>query len=155
MAAYLTPQNLTDAWGAETMRQLFDDTNTGVLNANAITLVITRASARTTAWFGDTYDGVLPFPSPVPEMAQECAFTYALYFAFPRNPDYMRGCGYTLPALLKQADALGEQLQDAVLRMVDAPAPVPDNVGGAVESNDPNEGFRPKPWFFNASMGDY
>lgn len=151
---YLTQQNLTDAWGQQVMLQLFDDTNTGVLNASAIALVISRSQAQTSSWMPDTYNGVLPFPGPIPEMIQELSFAYARFYAFPRNLDLMRAIGETRDKMLAEAEGLGKQLQAAIKRMIDAPAPM-DNVGGEVESNDPNTGFRPKPLFFLSSMGDY
>ena len=155
MASYLTQQQLADAWGAEAMRQLFDDTNTNTVNTAAVTSVITRASARVTAWMPDTYDGSLPFISPIPEMIVECAFEYAWYFAYPRNPDYFRALGLDMDKLLTRANALGKLVQEAVLRLYDAPAPNPENVGGDALSNDDDNGFAPTRLFFVDSMGDF
>jgi hypothetical protein len=155
VAAYITQQQLSDAWGADVMLLLFDDGNTGNLYVPAINLVITRASARVTAWMPDTYDGTLPFSGTIPEMIMECAFEYARYFAYPRNPDYMRALGLTEPGLLKSAEALGQKVQEAVLRLYDAPAPTPDNVGGDVDGNDPNKNFAPPRLAFVRSMGDF
>lgn len=154
---YLTQLQLTNAWGPEVMRQLFDDTNTDTLNTDAILLVIGRASAQVTSWMPDTYDGTdLPFAAPfIPEMIEECTFAYAQFLAFPRNPDFFRSIDVKRADLLKQAETLGQQLQSAIKRMYDATAPTPDNVGGDVESNDPNVGFATKPLFMIGSTGDF
>ena len=157
-APYLTQQNLTDRWGAECMRQLFDDTNTNTINTAGVASVISGAQAYVTARMPDTYDGVLPFPAPIPELIVEASFAYARYLAFPRNPDYFRALGLDEDKLLARAESLAKQIQAATLRLVDAPAPVPDNVGGDVESNDPDAPggpFAPKPLFFIANMGDF
>lgn len=152
---YLTQDDLTNAWGAEAMRQFFDDANTNTINAAAVALIISRASARTSAWLPNTYDGTLPLESPFPEMIFENALEYAAYLTMPRNPDYFRALGWDADKLLARADALGKLIQAGVLRLVDAANPVPDNVGGDVESNDPNIDFRPKRLVFIRSMGDF
>lgn len=154
-APYLTQQMLTDAWGAEAMRQCFDDTNTNTVNTAGVASVISRAQAQTTSWLGNTYTGALPFPAPVPELIVECAFGYAWFFAVQRNPDYLRALGVDLDKLWKRTEALGLQIQEAIKRLIDAPAPAPTNVGGDVESNDANDGFAPKPLFFVGGMGDF
>jgi phage gp36-like protein len=149
---YLTQQNLTDAWGAEAMLQLFDDANTHTVNAAAVAMVIGRAQAQTSSWLPDTYDGVVPFTSPIPEMIVELCFAYARFYAYPRNPDYFRALGEKRLDLLAEAETLGKQLQAAIKRLVDAPSPE-DNLGGEVDSNDPNRDFVPRPLVFIRSMG--
>lgn len=160
MASYLTQQQLTDAWSPETMRQLFDDTNTNTLSASAIALVITFASAQVSSWLPDTYSQVLPFPNAqtalIPEMIQACALEYARYYAYPRNPDYFRAIGYDDPnQIWKRAEALGQQIQSAVKRLIDVAPPPPENVGGDAEPDAINGTVRQQPFFFVKGLGDF
>lgn len=148
MSRYLTSDELTNAWGQQAMLSLFDDRNTRVINADAVSLVIERASAMVDAWMPDTYKGSAPFIAPFPGMIRELAFAYAHFLAFPRNPDYFKAIGLAEKDLYDRAESLGQQLQNAIKRFAGDTAPTPSNVGG-----DQFEGSSPRGFVFNGPCG--
>jgi hypothetical protein len=156
MAAYITQQRLEYALGPQALTALYDDEGDGTLNTDAMDDVIRRASARTTSRLATNYTGTLPLPDPPPEMAAELALEYAIAFSYQRNPDYMRALGIDWLKLVDRADALAEKFQLAIVRMVDAPAPTPANVGGDVYSMATAVDYPcpPAPFFIDG-MGDF
>lgn len=136
--SYIDQALLTARMGAETLLALCDDT--GARDADdagfvaIVAALIEGADARATSWFPADYTGELPFPAPIPGMVKELSFLYAEAAAYKRNPDYLAQSkmGVDVKSLLAVADKMGERLQSAILRMVDAPAPTPANVGGVM-----------------------
>lgn len=150
--AYLVDADLRSRFGLETYIALFDqdgtyDRDTGVptaLMTTAVNAVIAGATARVNAWLPNSYIGKLPFggaDNPVPEIIKEAALLYAKALAYEQNPDHLNAVkavpGMTLKDMLKTADEMAERVQDSVLRMYDAAAPTPANVGGVVYSQGP------------------
>lgn len=145
---YVTDDELRAALGLETYINLFDDK--GQYNREtevmpdamqaAVDLVILRADARVNAWMPPNYKGTLPFPAPIPELVREMALMYAEALAWKRNPDYLNSMKMTpaVAELLKAADQLGLQVQQATLRLYDAEVPTPANVGGVVYNSGPH-----------------
>lgn len=131
---------LTARMGPETMIALFDDTATRVVNTEAVVAVLASATERAQQWIVNSYGGTLPFaPNAIPSSVKELCFLYARAMSFERNLDYIKATGsaLSLKELYAQADMMGARLQASVLRMVDAPAAKPTNVGGFVYDNAP------------------
>jgi hypothetical protein len=132
--AYITVAELQASMSPTSFATIFDDDNDSVTEDATVDAAIERASALVDAWISPVYAG--PFPitqTPVPAMIRELTIQYALAFAYQRRPDYTR----TLESgdanereRWDRADAMGERLQKAILRIVELPNPA--NVGSTV-----------------------
>lgn len=132
--AYITQAELEGAVGAERLITLLDDDNDGVVDSSSLDAVIARASALTDAWVAPVYTG--PFPitqTPVPAMIRELTIQYSEAMLFERKPEVGRTTTDESRGRWTRADAMGERLQAAVLRITDYAAQAkPSNVGGIV-----------------------
>jgi hypothetical protein len=142
---YITTSELTTALGPQTALALFDDDDSGTLNAFAVAQVIMRAHARVTGSLVSIYgrskvppglpDGYVDGqPQTVPDILRDYELEQAMVFAYDRRPGFVRGQG---ELTVKDRDArlqtLVEQIRTSEVQLTDdAPDEEPANLGGLV-----------------------
>lgn len=132
--AYTNASDLQLTIGQAAYLAIFDDENTGVVNQQAIDLVLTRACARVDGYLSKVYTGPLPLPDPAPPLAREAALEFAVGMAYLRSPEYARRYGEKLKVdEFERGEKLCKDLALNVQRLADPPAVEdPSNVGGGV-----------------------
>jgi len=161
---YLDPSEAQDRFGLENMLAVFAaDGANGVrreINQQAVYTVILAASRKVTSAVATNYRGTLPFPAnQIPDMAVELTYQEFLIGCVGRAPDWgsawLSAQKITLNDLYKLAAQTRKELHDAVLRMPDAQAPTPANVGGIVHSNVGSANYPGPPPLNFADLGDF
>lgn len=125
-----------------TYMALFDDEQLGITtdvdNSLAVTLILRRAHTRVNSRLATIYSK-RPLPSgtdsAIDDLLLDAELNYACGMAFDRHPEYVRNYGEDSrrKAYYDQAEAVMENIQAALMRIVEAPPEEPPkNVGGII-----------------------
>lgn len=154
--AYVTAAELAFAMSQASFDTVFDQDNDGVADDAVVDAALARASALTDAWIAPVYRGPFPIVAiPIPSMVRELTIQFALAMAFERRPDYTRtlqGGADNDKERWARAEATGERLQKAILRIVEMNPPA--NVGGQVRAGGTSIAGVEDPRFFD-NMGRF
>lgn len=146
--AYITRTDLENAMGAGVVLQVFDDQNTGQVNAAAIDLLIVEADARVNSYLRQLY--VIPL-DPVPDLVKSITLDVAVAIAQGRHPEYIRADGV---ALMKRAEDDLAKLRSGTIKLDSMTLPTPRNaiitVGSGIAATP-----APLPKVFGDGMGDF
>jgi phage gp36-like protein len=146
--AYITRTDLENAMGAGVVLQIFDDLNTGSVNDDAVTLLITEAEARVNSFLRQLY--IIPL-SPVPDLVRSIALDVATAIAQARHPELVRADG---EKLMKRAEADLDKLRAGTIKVDSMTLPTPRNaiitVGSGIAATP-----APLPKVFGDDMGDF
>jgi hypothetical protein len=131
MALYVTASELENALTENIFFEIFND-GTGVINADAINQILSRASHRVDGYLAKQWKGPFPMPDPVPKLAKEAALLFAMWMSWRRAPEVAKRVGRSVDAVseLTEAKELCDQLKDNTQRPPDLPKP--GNVGARV-----------------------
>lgn len=138
--AYLTQTDLENRLGAQRVLTLYDDDNSGTVNATALAAILATASDLTDGTIARSYTGTFPMASPQPVLCKEAATLYAMVLSFERKPEFaMRLDESYLDKLRKAADTLCERIATGLAKLVDAPPPTASTpiLGGIVTTFTP------------------
>ena len=138
--AYLTQTDLENRLGAPRVLALYDDDNSGTVNATALAAVLATASDLVDGTIARSYTGTFPMASPQPALVKEAATLYAMALSFERKPEFsLRLDESYLDKIRKGADTLCERIATGLAKMVDAPPPTASAVltGGVVSTFTP------------------
>lgn len=138
--AHLTQADLENRLGAPRVLAVYDDTNSGVVNAVALAAVLQTASDLVDGTIARSYTGTFPMASPPPTLAKEAATLYAMALTLERRPELgLRLEDNYLDKLRKAADTLCERIATGLSKLVDAPPPTATIAltGGVVTTTSP------------------
>lgn len=138
--AYLDQTDLENAMTAPRVLALYDDDDSGTVNADALASVLQRASDLVDGHIARSYTGTFPMPSPQPVLCKEAALLYAQALTIERGGEYGARYGekHTLD-MRKEAEKMCEKIATGLLKLVDAPPPAATSVltGGLVTTYTP------------------
>lgn len=139
MGNYISQLDLENALSAQTIAQLYADDNTGAINTAAIDAVIDRAESMVDSYLIGFY--AYPLQAPFDRLVKNAALLFAEAYSFQRHPEYVRTYGENprTAGKIREANELMRQIQSAVQKLPDQPAPetAPRNVGGIVVDTGP------------------
>ena len=138
--AYLAQVDLEHRMTAQRVLALYDDENTGTVNAAALAAVLQEASNLVDGHIARSYTGTFPMPSPPPVLCKSAATLYAIAMSVERDHAYVAKYGekHTLD-MRKEAEKMCEKIAAGLLKLVDAPPPTAGTTltGGLVISSGP------------------
>ena len=88
--AYLTQTDLENHFGAQRVLTLYDDDNSGTVNATALAAILATASDLTDGTIARSYTGTFPMASPQPVLCKEAATLYAMVLSLSKPEFAMR-----------------------------------------------------------------
>ncbi len=141
MGTYIAQVDLESALSPQTIAAIYDDGNTGTLNAAAIALTIERAEALASSFLVGFY--TLPLVVPTDGMMRSACLDFAISLSFDRAPEYVRqfGEGPRSDGYYSRGVATMQRIQAAVQKLPDEVAGAgsdgPRNVGGIIYDQGP------------------
>jgi hypothetical protein len=132
--ALFTQAELERFVGADTVRRILDDDRNGTADANAVTNIITDASAHVLSAYYQTYDEV-PDADNIPPRLKTLGKHAGKGYLAIRHPEYVRFDGYKI---LEYVDKQLNELVAGNRRLGETPPDPAANQGGEVYSGDPN-----------------
>lgn len=132
--ALFTQAELERFVGSDTVRRILDDDRNGTADANAVTDIITDASAHVLSAYYQTYDDV-PDADDVPPRLKTLAKHAGKGYLAIRHPEYVRFDGYKI---LEYVDKQLDALVAGNRRIGETPPDPAANQGGEVYSGDPD-----------------
>lgn len=128
--AYNTQADLENAIGAARVLALYDDSNSGTVNATALSSVLARGTTHVDSYLSKQWDGPFPMPSPVPPIAAEGALLICIALSYLRSEEYVQQYGDGKKVeLYKQAEKLCDELVKNQRRLVATDGSTPDPAG--------------------------
>ena len=149
-SAYFTQADLENRVSAETVRQVFDDDNSGTADTGPLAELIADASSYVDGYLRGIY--LLPLPT-VPNEVKRLALDVACAYLSERHPEYVR---YDGGKMMDRARKDLDELRKGKTRL-DLPSSVFEgakNEGGFIRSGNPDSPEIP-PRMFTDGTGDF
>ncbi len=137
MGKYIDRDILIRALSLQTIKEIFDDDNSGVLNELAISDVIDDAEAEVDSFLVGIY--VEP-KEDTDRLLKRAAKDFAISFCFERHPEYVRTFGEeTRAERWKRGKDRMMMIRAGLRNLPDQPSPAvaPKNSGGLIFNNGP------------------
>jgi hypothetical protein len=142
---------LENAMGAGVVRQIFDDTNDGVVNDAAIAQLVAEVEGFIYSALQPLYPNSIPFPdNAIPPVVLTMALDLAQAYARDRHPEYVRADG---EALRKRVDATLEKIRSGAISLDSSALPNANNAQVLYSSGMAAERALSPRYFDN--MGDF
>lgn len=132
--ALFTQAELERFVGGDSVRRILDDDRDGTADANAVTDIITDASAHVLSAYYQTYDEV-PDADAIPARLKTLGKHAGKAYLAIRHPEYVRFDGYKI---LEYVDKQLDALVAGNRRLGETPADPAANQGGESYSGDPD-----------------
>lgn len=147
--AYITQADLENVLGAQVVRALYDEDNSGDADAGPIAALIRAASAKVNSFVRRLY--ALPLPEPAPDIIWSLTLDVACAMAKERHPEVVRVDG---AALMKRADADLALLRDGKIELDIPKLPKALNEQAILRPAGAAVG-EPQPRMFADGVGDF
>jgi phage gp36-like protein len=149
VGAYVLKEDLERRLSVEVVKQIFDDENSGVADADPIEQIILDAESVVNGYLRGTY--TLPITSP-PRVLKTISLDLAHALAHERHPEYVRASG---KEQRERAMGMLRAIRKGEMRLDVEGSPEPgSNHGGAVETGNPYDPIV-KPKIFADGTGDF
>ncbi len=127
--AYCTLANITDQESVQTLVQLTDDENTGVMDETKVDAAILSADAEIDGYLQSRYP-TLPLPPPVPQVVINISRNIAIYELYSR-----RGQGSVPENVASRASRSRQMLVDIAKGVISLGASAPVSAAGIYKGN--------------------